>query len=58
MNMQLRCQCLSCTTIPILFQIFGDNVINQYKGDSTKTLKIPQFTDNSLTNIQINIILG
>lgn len=55
---KIQCLCISFSVVPQLFAAFSGANIQQFPGDTTKLLKLPSLTDISITDVQINFIVG
>ena len=58
LNMKLTCSCNGCSTVPQLFSVLSGAAINQFSGDTSKSVTLPSVTDPTITDLQINIVIG
>jgi hypothetical protein len=56
--MKVACLCSGCSSVPQIFSVLSASTINQFSGDSTKTLTLPTITDSAVTDLQLNFIVG
>lgn len=57
LTMKIICK-FSSLTVPQLFSVFSGASINQFSVGTDKVITLPTITDGSITDVQINFVIG
>jgi hypothetical protein len=56
--MKITCTCTGCSTLPLLFSALSAKTVNQFSGDSSRTVTLPTISDGAVTDLQITFVVG